>query len=110
MKAAAKGLGRVRTPCQNKQVFFCNLPPGTDLWPDSKISGLEDIEVAHHPGADLMPATTKLSVAIIGAGSAGIAPGRELLRQGFTAFTILDTLGAPGGTWRLHEESGPHEH
>ena len=44
----------------------------------------------------------KLRVAIIGAGPAGIAAGRELLQNGFSDFTIFDTLDAPGGTWHLH--------
>ena len=45
-------------------------------------------------------------IAIIGAGPAGIAAGRELLRNGFNAFTIFDALDAPGGTWRLHSYPG----
>ncbi|MDX1734082.1 MAG: NAD(P)/FAD-dependent oxidoreductase [Halioglobus sp.] len=45
-------------------------------------------------------------VAIIGAGPAGIAAGRELLQQGFSDFTIFDALDAPGGTWRLHSYPG----
>lgn len=45
-------------------------------------------------------------IAIIGAGPAGIAAGRELLRNGFTRFTIFDALDAPGGTWRLHNYPG----
>ncbi len=45
-------------------------------------------------------------IGIIGAGPAGIAAGRELLRQGFTHFTIFDALDAPGGTWRLHTYPG----
>ncbi len=48
----------------------------------------------------------QLRVAIIGAGPSGIAAGRELLRNGFTAFTIFDALDAPGGTWRLHTYPG----
>jgi cyclohexanone monooxygenase len=47
-----------------------------------------------------------MRIAIIGAGPAGIAAGRELLQQGFTEFTIFDTLDAPGGTWRLHSYPG----
>lgn len=47
-----------------------------------------------------------LKIAIIGAGPAGIGAGRELLQQGFTNFTIFDTLDAPGGTWRLHSYPG----
>ena len=45
-------------------------------------------------------------IAIIGAGPAGLAAGRELLRQGFSDFTIFDALDAPGGTWRLHSYPG----
>jgi len=47
-----------------------------------------------------------LRIAIIGAGPAGIAAGRELLQKGFTDFTIFDALDAPGGTWRLHSYPG----
>ena len=36
-------------------------------------------------------------IAVIGAGPAGIGTGRELLRKGFTDFTIFDALDAPGG-------------
>lgn len=47
-----------------------------------------------------------MRIAIIGAGPAGIAAGRELLQQGFTEFTIFDALDAPGGTWRQHSYPG----
>ena len=47
-----------------------------------------------------------MKIAIIGAGPSGIAAGRELLRQGFDQFTIIDALDAPGGTWRLHSYPG----
>ena len=47
-----------------------------------------------------------MRIAIVGAGPAGIAAGRELLIQGFTDFTIFDALDAPGGTWRLHSYPG----
>lgn len=47
-----------------------------------------------------------LRIAIIGAGPAGIAAGRELLQKGFTEFTLFDALDAPGGTWRLHTYPG----
>lgn len=47
-----------------------------------------------------------MRIAIIGAGPAGIAAGRELLQQGFSDFTIFDALDAPGGTWRLHSYPG----
>ena len=53
-----------------------------------------------------MPAGKDLRIAIIGAGPAGIAAGRELLRQGFSDFTLFDALDAPGGTWRLHSYPG----
>ncbi len=46
------------------------------------------------------------SIAIIGAGPAGIGAGRELLQRGFSNFTIFDALDAPGGTWRLHSYPG----
>lgn len=47
-----------------------------------------------------------MKIAIIGAGPSGIAAGRELLRQGFTDFSIFDELDAPGGTWRQHSYPG----
>ncbi len=47
-----------------------------------------------------------MRIAIIGAGPSGIAAGRELLRKGFTDFTILEGLDGPGGTWRLHTYPG----
>ena len=47
-----------------------------------------------------------MRIAIIGAGPAGIAAGHELLQQGFSDFTIFDSLDAPGGTWRLHSYPG----
>jgi cation diffusion facilitator CzcD-associated flavoprotein CzcO len=50
--------------------------------------------------------TPALRVAVIGAGPAGIAAGRELLLNGLTEFTIFDALDAPGGTWRLHSYPG----
>jgi cyclohexanone monooxygenase len=53
-----------------------------------------------------MSDTNTLRVAIIGAGPAGIATGRELLQKGFNDFTIFDALDAPGGTWRLHTYPG----
>ena len=45
-------------------------------------------------------------IAIIGAGPAGIAAGRELLQQGFTRFTIFEKAAAAGGTWHLHTYPG----
>ena len=53
-----------------------------------------------------MPQSSTLRIAIIGAGPAGIASGRELLQKGFTEFTLFDALDAPGGTWRLHTYPG----
>jgi len=53
-----------------------------------------------------MPDLSTLRVAVIGAGPAGLASGRELLRQGFQQITIFDALDAPGGTWRLHSYPG----
>ena len=53
-----------------------------------------------------MSKTPGLRIAIIGAGPAGIAAGRELLQKGFSEFTIFDALDAPGGTWRLHNYPG----
>ncbi len=47
-----------------------------------------------------------MRIAIIGAGPAGIAAGHELLEQGFSDFTLFDSLDAPGGTWRLHSYPG----
>ena len=47
-----------------------------------------------------------MKIAIIGAGPSGIAAGHELLKQGFTDFTIFDELDAPGGTWRQHSYPG----
>jgi cation diffusion facilitator CzcD-associated flavoprotein CzcO len=40
-------------------------------------------------------------IGIIGAGPSGIACGRALLERGFTDFTILEAMDAPGGTWRV---------
>ncbi|MCZ6830953.1 MAG: NAD(P)/FAD-dependent oxidoreductase, partial [Gammaproteobacteria bacterium] len=53
-----------------------------------------------------MPTEPSFRIAIIGAGPAGLAAGRELLQQGFSEFTIFDALDAPGGTWRLHSYPG----
>jgi len=47
-----------------------------------------------------------LKIAVIGAGPSGIAAGHELLKQGFSDFTIFDALDAPGGTWRSHSYPG----
>jgi cyclohexanone monooxygenase len=65
-----------------------------------------DVTLAANNMDAIMPDTPTLSVAIIGAGPAGIATGRELLQKGFTEFTIFDALDAPGGTWRLHTYPG----
>ena len=53
-----------------------------------------------------MPSEHTLRIAIIGAGPAGIAAGKELLDKGFSNFTVFDALDAPGGTWRLHNYPG----
>ncbi len=53
-----------------------------------------------------MSSDQSLRIAIIGAGPAGIAAGKELLDKGFSDFTIFDALDAPGGTWRLHNYPG----
>lgn len=53
-----------------------------------------------------MKTKSDMRIAIIGAGPAGIGAGYELLKQGFTEFTIFDTLDAPGGTWHLHSYPG----
>jgi len=45
-------------------------------------------------------------IGIIGAGPSGIACGHELLEQGFTDFTLLEALDAPGGTWRVQSYPG----
>ncbi len=47
-----------------------------------------------------------MKIAIIGAGPAGLAAGRELLQHGFNDFTVFDALDAPGGTWRQHSYPG----
>ncbi len=47
-----------------------------------------------------------LRVAVIGAGPVGIATGHELLRHGFTNFTIFEKADAFGGTWHLHSYPG----
>lgn len=48
----------------------------------------------------------ELSIAIIGAGPAGIGAGHDLLEQGFTNFTIYEATDAPGGTWHIHTYPG----
>lgn len=53
-----------------------------------------------------MSQSQQLRVAVIGAGPAGIAAGRELLQQGFTDFTIFEKTDAPGGTWHVHSYPG----
>ena len=47
-----------------------------------------------------------MKIAIIGAGPTGIAAGHELLKQGFSDFTIYETASAAGGTWHLHTYPG----
>lgn len=39
------------------------------------------------------------SIAIIGAGTAGVATAVKLKRAGFTAFTVFEQSGGAGGTW-----------
>lgn len=53
-----------------------------------------------------MPQNNELRIAIIGAGPAGIAAGHELLKQGFSQFTIFEKAAAAGGTWHLHTYPG----
>ena len=53
-----------------------------------------------------MSSDQSLRIAIIGAGPAGIAAGKELLEKGFSNIVIFDALDAPGGTWRLHNYPG----
>lgn len=68
------------------------------------------VEVQVHPfnssGLMTMSSEQTMRIAIIGAGPAGIAAGKELLEKGFYDFTIFDALDAPGGTWRLHSYPG----
>ncbi len=47
-----------------------------------------------------------LRVAVIGAGPAGLAAGRELLTRGFDHFTIFEKSDAVGGTWHQHSYPG----
>ncbi len=47
-----------------------------------------------------------LSIAVIGAGPAGLATGHELLAKGFTNFTIYEATDAVGGTWHIHTYPG----
>ena len=53
-----------------------------------------------------MAENNDLRVAVIGAGPAGIAAGHELLKQGFSQFTIFEASDAAGGTWHLHTYPG----
>jgi cation diffusion facilitator CzcD-associated flavoprotein CzcO len=53
-----------------------------------------------------MTNNNELHIAIIGAGPSGIAAGHELLKQGFTQFTIFEKAAAAGGTWHLHTYPG----
>lgn len=52
------------------------------------------------------PSSNDQRIAIIGAGPAGIAAGRALLKQGFSQFTIFEKAAAAGGTWHLHTYPG----
>lgn len=45
-------------------------------------------------------------IAVIGAGPAGIATGRELLRRGFSEFTIFEKSDGVGGTWHVQTYPG----
>ena len=47
-----------------------------------------------------------LRFAVIGAGPAGIAAGRELLAQGFSNFRIFEKSDEIGGTWHLNTYPG----
>ncbi len=47
-----------------------------------------------------------MKIAIIGAGPTGIAAGHELLKQGFSDFTIYEASDGIGGTWYLHSYPG----
>jgi cation diffusion facilitator CzcD-associated flavoprotein CzcO len=47
-----------------------------------------------------------IRIAVIGAGPVGLIAGRELLREGFTNFTIFDKERAVGGTWHIHSYPG----
>ncbi|MAI80474.1 MAG: hypothetical protein CL917_16135 [Deltaproteobacteria bacterium] len=47
-----------------------------------------------------------LRVAVIGAGPSGIATGYELLKKGFSQFTLFEKAAKPGGTWHLHTYPG----
>lgn len=53
-----------------------------------------------------MAKNSELRVAVIGAGPSGIAAGHELLKQGFSQFTIFEKSDAVGGTWHLHTYPG----
>jgi cyclohexanone monooxygenase len=68
--------------------------------PVDRLCAIDDLERSG------MSDSNTLRIAIIGAGPAGIATGRELIQKGFNEFTIFDALDAPGGTWRLHTYPG----
>jgi len=53
-----------------------------------------------------MPAREKPSIAIIGAGVGGIAMGVRLKSLGINTFTIFDSEGGLGGTWRVNTYPG----
>ncbi len=53
-----------------------------------------------------MNASSNPRIAVIGAGPTGIAAGVELLKQGFTNFTIFEKEKAAGGTWHIQTYPG----
>lgn len=59
------------------------------------------MNLAASPMSDVSPAPpSRLGVAIIGAGVAGVAMGRTLLDAGERDFAILEAGDGPGGVWR----------
>lgn len=53
-----------------------------------------------------MNSDSSLRIAIIGAGPSGLAAGHELLRQGFSEFTIFEASDGVGGTWHVQNYPG----
>ena len=49
---------------------------------------------------------SSLRIAVIGAGPSGIATGHELLKKGFSEFTLFEKAAKPGGTWHAHTYPG----